>query len=228
MTEVTGATGKPAAGEGEGLLALGEPDMRLPWLESADEDVDEGLDWGRIGKFAATIAVIVLIVGMSAFVLREYMTAPPEGDGSLIEAPDAPYKVRPKERGGSVVAGTGDTSYAVGEGVDNEARLAERDVPLVAQPSPTASAKPAEPAATPLSGVAVQIGAYSTEADAQKGWEAIRSRYEPLGGYNRRIVQGRADIGVVYRLQAVAPSTEGAFALCDDMRRNGIECQVKR
>ncbi|WP_082835970.1 SPOR domain-containing protein [Croceicoccus bisphenolivorans] len=215
-------------GDSEGQLALGEPELRLPWLESADEDADEGLDWSRVGKFAAALVIVLLIVAMSVFMLREYMSAPPEGDGSLIEAPDTPYKVRPKDPGGMTVAGTGDTSYEVGEGVDNEATLAQSDPVPVPTPSASASAKPSSAPEPPLSGVAVQIGAYSTEADARKGWDTIRSRYEPLGGYDRRIVQGRADIGVVYRLQAVAGSTSAAFALCDDMRRNGIECQVKR
>ncbi|GGD42525.1 SPOR domain-containing protein [Croceicoccus pelagius] len=218
------------AGEADGRLALEEPEMRLPWLESADEDLDEGLDWSRIGKFAAVVALLLVMAAMAIFVGREYLNRPPEGDGSLIEAPDEPYKVRPADPGGTKVAGTGDTSYKVGEGVDNEASLAQPKPTATPEPTPTASATPT-PTATPeppLTGVAVQVGAYSTEADARKGWDLIRQRYEPLKNYDRRIVQGRADIGTVYRLQAVAPNTAGAFALCDDMRRNGIECQVKR
>lgn len=216
------------AGDTEGRLALGEPELRLPWLESADEDIDEGLDWGRIGKFVGIVAIILLALAAIAVATSEWASAPPEGDGSLIEAPDAPYKVRPRDKGGMTVAGTGDSSYEVGQGVDNEATLAEREDDAVPVATPSSSATPTATPAPPLSGVAVQIGAYSTEADAQKGWDFLRTRYEPLGGYDRRIVQGRADIGVVYRLQAIAGSTASAFALCDDMRRNGIECQVKR
>lgn len=209
--------------DSEGRLALGEPELRLPWLESADETVDEGLDWSRIGKFAAVVAGLVVAVAASVLLLGQWASASPEGDGSLIAAPEQPYKVRPRERGGSIVAGTGDTAYKVGQGYDNEATLAEQD-----EPAPVAAASPSASAAPPVSGVAVQIGAYSSEGDAQKGWEQLRSRYEPLGGYDRRIVQGQADIGTVWRLQAVAGSMAGAFALCDDMRRNGLECQVKR
>lgn len=212
---------------GDGQLLLDEPDLRLPWLESADEDRDEGLDWARIGKFAAVVAVLLIGIVAAALYVRGAIDAPPEGDGSLIEAPDEPYKVRPADAGGSVVAGTGDMAYKVGEGRGSEARLGgsgESLSPVPAASEPAAGDTP-EPA---LAGVGVQIGAYSSEADAQKGWDTVRSRYEPLGGYGKRIVQGRADIGSVWRLQAVAPTTAAAFALCDDMRRNGIECQVKR
>lgn len=219
VAEVNAEAGAGEIPEGEGRLALGEPELRLPWLESADETVDEGLDWSRIGKFAAVVAGLLVAVAAAVLLLGQWASAPPEGDGSLIAAPEQPYKVRPRERGGSTMAGTGDTAYKVGQGVDNESTLAEREAPVA--PS---SATPA-PAA---SGVAVQIGAYSSEADAQKGWEQLRSRYEPLGSYDRRIVQGQADIGTVWRMQAVAGTMAGAFALCDDMRRNGIECQVKR
>lgn len=220
--------------EGDGQLLLDEPDLRLPWLESADEDRDEGLDWGRIGKFVAVVAVLLVAIVAAALYLRGALDAPPAGDGSLIEAPDEPYKIRPADAGGSVVAGTGDLAYKVGEGRGGEAKLGGSGESLGPVPVPTAAAS-GEPAATEsptpapaLSGVGVQIGAYSSEADAQKGWDTVRSRYEPLGGYAKRIVQGRADIGSVWRLQAVAPTTAAAFALCDDMRRNGIECQVKR
>jgi len=211
---------------GEARLALGEPELRLPWLESADEDVDEGLDWPRIGKFVAIVLVLAAIAAFAVLGLRGYLSSAPEGDGSLIEAPDAPYKVRPDDPGGMTVTGTGDTSYKIGEGVDDEATLADPEPGV----SATADASPApEPSAQPeLSGVVVQVGAYSTEADARTGWNLLRQRYEPLKNYDRRIVEGRADIGIVHRLQAVAPDMAGAFALCDDMRRNGIECQVKR
>ena len=216
------------AGDGEGRLAFEEPELRLPWLESADEDEDEGLDWGRIGKFAVALLALLALLALGGLGLNKWLSAPPEGDGSLIEAPDVPYKVRPENPGGATVMGTGDTAYKVGDGRETEAQLAETRTSPTPSPSPSASPS-AAPSPTPqIKGVGVQVGAYSTEADALKGWQTIRDRYPPLAGFDRRIVQGRADIGIVYRLQAVASDTASAFALCDDMRRNGIECQVKR
>jgi hypothetical protein len=42
-----------------------------------------------------------------------------------------------------------------------------------------------------------------------------------------RVVQGSADIGTVYRLQAVAPDAAAANALCSQLKAAGIACQVK-
>ncbi|WP_083987857.1 SPOR domain-containing protein [Croceicoccus marinus] len=216
-------------GEGEAQLALDEADLRLPWLEAADEDDDEGLDWSRVGRFVAFFAGFVLLAALAFWLLRDWQLAPPEGDGSVIAAPDAPYKVRPENPGGKTFAGTGDTSYKVGEGIEREARIAQKQ-PDPEPAAPAAAEEPA-PASEPrpqVFGVGVQIGAYSTEAAAQKGWQTLTQRYQRLGDFDRRIIEGRADIGTVFRLQAVTGSTASANALCSELKANGIECQVKR
>ncbi len=220
-------------GDGEAQLALDETDLRLPWLEPADEDGDEGLDWPRIGKFAGGVAGFVLLSVLAIWLLRDWQLAPPEGDGSVIAAPDTPYKVRPENPGGKTFAGTGDTSYKVGEGIEREARIAQKKpdpVPVAPPAAKTAEAapKPATAPAPQISGVGVQVGAYSTEAAAQKGWQTLTQRYQRLGDFNRRIVEGRADIGTVFRLQAVTGDAASANALCSELKANGIECQVKR
>ena len=216
-------------GEGEAQLALDEADLRLPWLEAADEDDDEGLDWSRVGRFLAFFAGFVLLAALAFWLLRDWQLAPPEGDGSVIAAPDAPYKVRPENPGGKTFAGTGDTSYKVGEGIEREARIAQKQP----DPEPAAPAAAEEPALASepgpqVFGVGVQIGAYSTEAAAQKGWQTLTQRYQRLGDFDRRIIEGRADIGTVFRLQAVTGGTASANALCSELKANGIECQVKR
>ncbi len=43
-----------------------------------------------------------------------------------------------------------------------------------------------------------------------------------------RVVEGTADIGTVYRLQALAPNAEAANALCSTLKAAGVACQVKR
>ena len=220
-------------GDGEAQLALDEADLRLPWLEPADEDDDEGLDWTRVGKFLGIAAGLIVLAVLAIWLLRDWQLAPPEGDGSVIAAPDAPYKVRPENPGGKTFAGTGDTSYKVGEGIEREARIAQKQPdPEPVAPAPKQDADPAPapaPAPTPqVSGVGVQVGAYSTEAAAQKGWQTLTQRYQRLGDFDRRIIEGRADIGTVFRLQAVTGSTASANALCSELKANGIECQVKR
>lgn len=232
------------AGEGEDRLALDEPEMRLPWLEAADDDWDEGLDWGRIGRFLAILGGVLALVAAGVWFTLSRVSAPPEGDGSIIHAPEEPYRVKPKDPGGKTFDGTGDTSYVVGEGIEKRAELGgQDDVRPAAAPinaptaAPSADAGEDKPAPAPapspskepeIPGVGVQVGAYSTRSAALAGWQTLRQRYEPLGGYDRRIVEGRADIGIVYRLQAVAPTADAAHGLCTDLRRNGIECQVKR
>ncbi len=221
------------SGEGEAQLALDEADLRLPWLEAAEEDEDEGLDWTRVGKFAGFFAGFVVLAALAIWLLRDWQLAPPEGDGSVIAAPDVPYKVRPENPGGKTFAGTGDTSYKVGEGIERDARIAQKQPdPEPVAPAEKETPEPA-PAATPapapqVSGVGVQVGAYSTEAAAQKGWQTLTQRYQRLGDFDRRIIEGRADIGTVFRLQAVTGSVSSANALCAELKANGIECQVKR
>ncbi|QNE06025.1 SPOR domain-containing protein [Croceicoccus marinus] len=214
-------------GEGEAQLALDEADLRLPWLEAADEDDDEGLDWSRVGRFLAFFAGFVLLAALAFWLLRDWQLAPPEGDGSVIAAPDAPYKVRPENPGGKTFAGTGDTSYKVGEGIEREARIAQKQ-PDPEPAAPAAAEEPAPASEPQVSGVGVQVGAYSTKAAAQKGWQTLTQRYQRLGDFDRRIIEGRADIGTVFRLQAVTGSTASANALCSELKANGIECQVKR
>jgi cell division protein FtsN len=167
--------------------------------------------------------------------------AEPAGDGSVIAAPEEPYKVRPADPGGKQHAGTGDTSFAVGEGQTREARIAESapppplaaqstvaasPVPTVAAPAPTAEPElEPEPA---IAGVGVQVGAYYNAAAAERGWSTLIRQTESLQGVKHRVVRGVADIGTVYRLQAVAPDTASANRLCAALRADGLNCQVKR
>ena len=59
------------------------------------------------------------------------------------------------------------------------------------------------------------------------GWSQLVGRYSVLSGFKHRIVEGKADIGTVYRLQAVAGNTSAANELCSQLKRAGAACQVK-
>lgn len=227
-----------ADGPVERELAFETPDERLPWLESEDDgDEPAAYDTGRlIGLGLIMLVVLVALVGGVWFLTNRGVGGGPAPDGSLIEAPGTPYKERPASAGGKTFAGTGDTSYAVGAGKEVEARLAP-STPTVptpvapsASPSPSASAKssptPSGDAALPA-GTAVQVGAYSSRADAQAGWQRLIGQTEALSGVSHRIVAGRADIGTVYRLQAAGGDKAGARALCERLKSAGIACQVK-
>lgn len=203
---------------------------RLPWLESDDEDEDLAIDTGRIVTFAVASVLAIAIAGAA---LWWTLGRPAEqrlvADGSTIEAPDEPYRKRPDNPGGMQVAGTGDTSFAVAEGRQVDARLAPSEPPApsidIAQEAVEDDEEPAPPAP---SGIGVQVGAYSTHAQAQAGWSTLVSRMEPLQGRSHRVVEGRTDSGRVFRLQAVAGDLADANALCGAIKAAGGDCQVKR
>ncbi|MDR2858363.1 MAG: SPOR domain-containing protein, partial [Novosphingobium sp.] len=48
-----------------------------------------------------------------------------------------------------------------------------------------------------------------------------------LAGLRHRVIEGRADIGTVYRLQAVPGDAAAAQALCARLKAAGLACQVK-
>ena len=51
---------------------------------------------------------------------------------------------------------------------------------------------------------------------------------EALKGRSHRVLQGTADSGTIFRLQAVAGSVAEADALCRGINAAGGDCQVKR
>ena len=220
----------------EEQLTLADADERLPWLESDDAYEQPGVDTGRIVSFAAGgLLVIALLLGALYWFTRDPSDADVVADGSVIAAPDTPYKALPEDRGGRQVEGTGDTSYEVAEGQQVEGRI-DAGVPApsidrgqAAAPAAAPSGTPS-PAATsaPVSGVGIQIGAYSTRAQAEAGWSQLSTRYDALQGRSHRVLQGTADSGTIFRLQAVAGSAAEADALCRSVKAAGGDCQVKR
>jgi len=73
----------------------------------------------------------------------------------------------------------------------------------------------------------VQIGAFSSKAAADAAWSRYQGQYEALKGLSHRVVEGKADIGTVYRLQAVAGNAGAARTLCGALSSAGLKCQVK-
>lgn len=232
-------------------LAFDEP-AHLPWLESADEDDDDGaVDTRRVAMFvAAGLALLAAIVG-GIWWSTHRGGSDQLADGSVIAAPAEPYKTAPAQPGGKTYEGTGDSSFAVSQGHVPSARLAGSDAPAAAPANGTvrtpaeagavamaaarAAGQPASPAPSAASapdaapgGLGVQVGAYTSQATAEAGWNKLVRQYPPLGEIRHRIVQGQADIGTVYRLQAVPGSEAAASSLCSAMKAQGIACQVKR
>jgi len=211
--------------ETEEQLALADGDDRLPWLES-DDDLDEpGDDTGRIVAFAAVgLLAVVLILGLLYWLIGDRGGDELVADGGVIEAPDEPYKTRPDDPGGREVAGTGRTSFEVAEGQSVEGRIAGSGVPTPSIDRDQTASETDERA----EGVGVQVGAYSSREAAESGWSTLSARIEALQGRNHRIVQGTADSGTIYRLQAISETVSEAETLCRSVKSQGGDCQVKR
>ncbi|MFC3100280.1 SPOR domain-containing protein [Altererythrobacter lauratis] len=234
--DIDGTGQDEAYDAGEQLRLTGDDDDALPWLESDEDEEEPGSDY-RILIFAAiAVAALAAILLAANHFLSRQAAGDAVPDGSTIAAPEEPYKERPENPGGSEVAGTGDMSFEVGEGQRREGRIASDapapsiDVEAAPAAAPaTGSGAAATPApARAATGVGVQIGAYSTRAAAEAGWTQLSGRYSALQGLGHRVVEGTADSGTIFRLQAIAGDVEAANALCRSIRNAGGDCQVKR
>ena len=207
----------------------------LPWLESDEEDEDAGgFDMMRlIGFFAGLFALGAVIIGGVWWLTHRASNSEQVADGGVIEAPAGPIKTRPDNPGGKEFAGTGSVAPVVGEGGTRPAVVAEKPVTPVApvtKPTATASAgatTPAPIAPAALTGVGVQLAAYGTRARAEQGWSDLSRRTDALAGVKYRVVEGKVDIGTVYRLQAVAGNRPEAEKLCAALKADGLDCQIK-
>jgi len=225
------AQDRPAASR----LALDDDDSSLPWLETADDDEDEESDAGRIiGFVLAGLIALAAIVGGIWWVTRQAGENELVADGSTIPAPATPFKEAPGNPGGKTFDGTGDSAFAVSVGASRQAQLGDNEG--APAPKPTVAGNPGSPEAlssgvaateapAPV-GVGVQVGAYSTREKAEEGWTRLSSN-ALLSGLSHRVSEGQADIGTVYRLQAVTGDIRAAQDLCSRLKAAGIACQVK-
>lgn len=210
--------------EGGDELDLSSDDS-LPWLEADEEDeAAGGVDTSQVIGFALIlITILVGVVGAVWYFGNRAGDADLVADGSLIEAPDGPVKVRPDDPGGKEFDGTGNVAPVVGEGGTREGVLDTDEPKIVPAGEPEAAAEPAPD----TSGVGVQIAAYRSRERAEQGWRDVSGRTSALSGVRYRIEEGTVDIGTVYRLKAVASDRAAADRLCAALKADGIDCQVK-
>ncbi|MEM1051789.1 MAG: SPOR domain-containing protein [Pseudomonadota bacterium] len=228
-------------------------DDSLPWLE-ADEEEEPSADNTQIIVLALIlIGVLIAAVGTVWLFGSKVTQDGQAADGSIIAAPEGPYKERPDDPGGKEFAGTGNVAPVVGEGGAPDGVLSTDGDPSAnsgstgstgASGNGEGSAGSTTAAAANLSssgqgdgqagatnsrgGVAVQLAAYSSRARAEQGWDELSARTDALSGMRYRIEEGVVDIGTVYRLQAVASDGTAADRLCAELKSDGIDCQVKR
>ena len=239
---------------GDDQLAFDDDNDRLPWLDSDDDDQSEGSDGGRVlGLVILGLIALATIVGGIWWSTHRRPDPTLVADGSTIAAPSEAYKQAPKDPGGKTFDGTGNTAFAVSEGQTRPAKLGEGSAPVAPPPGGAAvkpgfdaikppvtfaSASPAASAsghvaanagaiAATVSGPAVQVGAYSTHASAEAAWTRLSQQYSALSGQRHQTVEGKADIGTVFRLQALPGDAGAAQALCNKLKSAGLACQVK-
>ena len=200
---------------------------RLPWLEAVEEDGDS--DGPSLAKLAAALIIGLLAIGLivgGLFWLGNRNR--PGGNGEIIAAPEGDYKVRPDDPGGMNVQGEGDTAIAASEGAQPKGQIDTSRVPEApasrpgaTQPGqqPTAPARPAQPA-TP-SGPTIQLGAFSSEAAANRAWTALSGRFRYLAPLSHGILPVRQGDRTLYRLRA---SGAGAADVCRRLQAAGETC----
>jgi hypothetical protein len=124
----------------------------------------------------------------------------------------------------SVPAGAGPSESA--DGADSQAGSGRAVRGEAAQAAPDAVVQPASSNETSQNaGHGVQLGAFGSEASADREWRRLRGRFgAELGNLSARIVLAENGSGQFYRLQAPAAGEAQARAICDSLRDQDQAC----
>ena len=213
-------------------------DEQLPWLQPVeDEDEPRGISARKMLAALALVLLAALIVAGTFFWLgrrNAVVSGPPE----LIHAPPGPYKVKPPTPGGLDISSESQTAFETSAGEDRDAQLDTSKLPQGAvvkppeeQPTagaetpkapPAASEVPPETKATGGAGSVIQLGAFANQAQAERAWTALSSRFPSIAAMNKMIVPFAHGI----RLRAAAASSADAKQACDTLRAAGENCFV--
>ena len=210
-------------------------DGQLPWLQAVeDEDEPRGVSARKMLAALGLVVIAVLLVAATFFWLGRRDTSvngPPE----LIKAEPGPYKVKPPNPGGLDIKGESETAFETSAGQDTDAQLdlskmpeapvakPPKEQPQVApQPEAKTPAK-AEPAPPNVPHCSIiQLGAFANQAQAERAWTALSSRFPSIGSMGKLIVPFSGGI----RLRATAPSPAEAKQACQTLKAAGENCFV--
>ena len=217
----------------------GTYDESLPWLTPVeDEDEPQGLSARRMLVALMVVILAGLIIAGTFFWMGRrdvVVNGPPE----LIKAPPGPYKVKPPNPGGLDISGESETAFETSAGEDKDSQLDLNKLPEtpVAKPPKTepkaASAPPAEtkapvakeppePKPTGPPGSVLQLGAFANQAQAERAWTALSSRFPSVAALSKMIVPFSGGI----RLRAGAASPAEAKQVCQTLKAAGENCFV--
>jgi hypothetical protein len=214
-------------------------DGQLPWLQPVeDEDEPRGVSARKMLAALGVVLLAALLVAATFFWLGRHDTTvngPPE----LIQAPPGPYKVKPPSPGGLDIQSESESAFETSAGEDKDAQLDLSKVPEqpVAKPPKveakpgfsTEAAAPAKPetAAEPtpptvVHGSVIQLGAFANQAQAERAWTALSSRFPAIESMGKLIVPFSGGI----RLRATAASPAEAKQACQTLKAAGENCFV--
>jgi cell division septation protein DedD len=90
---------------------------------------------------------------------------------------------------------------------------------------PASGANRADATVPPPGGYGVQLGAFSSEAGADREWQRLQGRFgSELNGMSPHIVLASTDSGELYRLQVAAAGEAQARALCNSLKGQAQAC----
>jgi hypothetical protein len=210
-------------------------DGQLPWLQAVeDEDEPRGVSARKMLAALGIVLLAALLVAASFFWLgrrNAVVNGPPE----LIKAEPGPYKVKPPNPGGLDIKGESETAFETSAGQDTDAQLDLSKMPEapVAKPpkeqpqaaSPPETKTPAKPQPVPPTvahGSVIQLGAFANQAQAERAWTALSSRFPSIGSMGKLIVPFPGGI----RLRATAASPAEAKQACQTLKAAGENCFV--
>ena len=211
----------------------------LPWLAAVeDEDEPRGLSARRM---LAALIVVLLAAGIVAatFFWLGRRDVAVNGPPQLIKAPSAPYKVKPPNPGGLDITGESETAFETSAGEDKDSQLDLNKLPEAPVAKPVKEepkTPPANEAKTPVkpepqpelpkvtagSGSVVQLGAFANQAQAERAWTALSTRFPGVAALNKMIIPFSGGI----RLRAAAASPADARQVCQTLKAAGENCFV--
>ncbi|PKP89591.1 MAG: SPOR domain-containing protein [Alphaproteobacteria bacterium HGW-Alphaproteobacteria-16] len=223
-------------------------DDRLPWLETVEDDYEEGPSVFRI---VLLVLIAVAVIAAAVFGYWWYQRGGGgEGSGALINAQEGDYKVKPDNPGGMKVEGEGDTVFAASEGATTNGSV---DV-LAIPEAPVAGKAAPKPAATPVSGssrvtapirtatpsptnvpalkaagasagsATIQLGSFPQESGANTAWARLSKRFNYLAPLGKSVEKAEVNGNTVYRLRVNAGSNGQAKELCGKLKAAGEAC----
>jgi len=101
---------------------------------------------------------------------------------------------------------------------------APKPAPKPVAPKPAAAPKPAPTFTLPSGGSGIQLGAFSSDAMANKAWKQLSGRFGFLSGLDHGVVPVKVGDKTLYRLRANAPGQAGT--ICAKLKVAGEACSV--